>query len=179
MAPRGGQEGVEGGGDAITLQPHCPGAYYDLGGGMLAMGRNEEARQAFETMTEQDPDFGVRNTAMTQYYLAVGDYDAALEEIERLWGADAGTPKAERLEVFVTLVDDYEAKHHAIDAPDPIAAIEFRMEQDGLSRKDLEPMVGGRARVSEILNRKRPLSLAMVRRLREGLGISADVLVGR
>jgi len=76
------------------------------------------------------------------------------------------------------MVDDYESRRHAVDAPDPIEAILFRMEQQGLSRKDLEPMIGSRARVSEVLGRKRPLTLAMVRRLRDGLGISADVLVG-
>ena len=106
------------------------------------------------------------------------DHAWALGEIEGIWGADPGTPKGDRLEVLVTLVDDYEAKRHAIGLPEPIEAIKFRMEQEGLTRKDLEPMVGGRARVSEVLNRKRPLSLAMVRRLRDGLGISADVLIG-
>ena len=78
----------------------------------------------------------------------------------------------------MTLVDAYEAKHHAIDPPDPIEAILFRMEQQGLTRNDLIPMIGSRARVSEVLNKKRPLTLAMIRRLRVGLGISADVLVG-
>jgi HTH-type transcriptional regulator / antitoxin HigA len=106
------------------------------------------------------------------------DHARALEQIDDLWGAEPGTPEGDSLEVLVTLADDYESKHHAIDPPDPIEAIKFRMEQEGLTRKDLEPMVGGRARVSEVLNRKRPLSLAMVRRLRDGLGISADVLVG-
>jgi HTH-type transcriptional regulator/antitoxin HigA len=107
------------------------------------------------------------------------DHGRALEQIDSLWGAQPGTPDGDAVEVLVTLVDDYEARHHALDPPDPIEAIMFRMEQGGLTRKDLEPLVGGRARVSEVLNRKRPLSLAMVRRLRDGLGISADVLVGR
>ena len=106
------------------------------------------------------------------------DHARALAQMEALWGAPEGSPEAEQLEVIVTLVNAYEAEHHAIDHPDPIAAIEFRMEQEGLTRKELEPMLGGRARVSEILNRKRPLTLRMIRRLRKGLGLSADVLVG-
>jgi HTH-type transcriptional regulator / antitoxin HigA len=76
------------------------------------------------------------------------------------------------------LVDAYEAKHHAIDAPDPIAAIQFRMEQQGLTRKNLEPLIGSRARVSEVMTRRRSLTLAMIRRVRNELGISADVLIG-
>ncbi|MEZ4265339.1 MAG: helix-turn-helix domain-containing protein [Myxococcota bacterium] len=107
------------------------------------------------------------------------DHAKALARIDQLWGAEAGSAAADEFEVLVTLVDVYESAHHAIEPPDAIAAIEFRMDQEGLTRKDLEPLVGSRARVSEILNRKRPLSLAMVRRLRDGLGISADVLVGR
>ncbi len=106
------------------------------------------------------------------------DHRRAMLEIERLWGAQEGSPRAERLEILVTLVHAYEAEHHAIDPPDPIEAIRFRMEQQGLTRRDLEPMIGGRSRVSEVLNRRRPLTLPMIRRLRRGLGISADVLVG-
>ncbi|MBM4394445.1 MAG: transcriptional regulator [Deltaproteobacteria bacterium] len=107
------------------------------------------------------------------------DHGRALARIEELWGSPQGTPEAEALEVLVTLVDAYEAQHHAIEAPDPIEAILFRMEQQGLTRRDLEPLIGGRARVSEVLNRRRPLTLAMIRRLRAGLGLSADVLVGK
>ena len=106
------------------------------------------------------------------------DHGHAVAEIERLWGASADSPEAERLEVLVTLVHAYEAEHHRIDPPDPIEAIRFRMEQQGLTRKDLEPMIGGRSRVSEVLSGRRPLTLPMIRRLRRGLGISADVLVG-
>lgn len=102
----------------------------------------------------------------------------AMSQVEQLWGAAAGTPEADALEVLVTLIDAYEAKHHTIIPPDPIEAILFRMEQQGLTRNDLIPMIGSRARVSEVLNRKRPLTLAMIQRLRAGLGISADVLVG-
>lgn len=105
------------------------------------------------------------------------DYEAALAEIERLWGAPGGTPNGDRLEVLITLVDAYEAEAFPMDPPDPIAAIEFRMEQMGLTRKDLEPMIGTRARVAEVMNRKRPLSIGMIRRLHDQLGISADVLI--
>ena len=79
--------------------------------------------------------------------------------------------------MLATLVEAYEAKHHAMDAPDPVSAIQFRMEQQQLSRKDLEPLIGSRARVSEVLTGKRPLTLEMVRRVKGGLGISADLLV--
>jgi len=106
------------------------------------------------------------------------DHRDAMEHIEALWGGEPGTPEADQLEVLVTLVDAYEAEHHAIDPPDPVEALRFRMEQAGLTRKDLEPFIGSRARVSEILNRRRSLTLAMIRRLRDGLGIPADVLVG-
>jgi len=106
------------------------------------------------------------------------DHVSTLARIEELWGSPEGSPEAEALEILVTLVDAYEARHHAIDAPDPVEAILFRMEQQGLARHDLEPLIGGRARVSELLNRRRPLPLAMLRRLRTGLGLSADVLVG-
>ena len=105
------------------------------------------------------------------------DYAAAMAEIERLWGAALGTAEGDRLDVLATLVDAYETTHDPIDPPDPIAAIEFRIEQQGLTRKDLERMLGTRTRVSEILNRKRGLSIAMIRRLHVELGISAEVLI--
>ncbi|PTQ74623.1 helix-turn-helix domain-containing protein [Celeribacter persicus] len=105
------------------------------------------------------------------------DYNAALEEVERLWGAKSGTPEGDRLDVLATLIDVYEAKHHPMDPPDPVEAIKFRMEQQGLSRKDLEPIIGPHGRVSDILNRKRRLSIDMIRQLHEQLGISADVLI--
>lgn len=105
------------------------------------------------------------------------DYDAALAEVERLWGAKAGTPAGDRLDVLATLIDSYEARHYPMDPPDPIEAIRFRMEQQGMSRKDLEPLIGARARVAEVMNRRRGLSIDMIRRLHEGLGISAEVLI--
>ena len=105
------------------------------------------------------------------------DYAAALAEVERLWGTKAGTAEGDRLDVLATLIDAYETQHDPIDPPDPIEAIKFRMEQQGLTRKDLETMLGTRTRVSEILNRKRGLSIAMIRRLHAELGISAEVLI--
>src|SRR6266508_3666040 len=105
------------------------------------------------------------------------DYEAALGEVERLWGAKSGTPHGDRLDVLATLIDAYEAVHYPMDPPDPIEAIRFRMEQQGLTRKDLEPLIGTRTRVAEVLNRKRNLSIGMIRRLHETLGISADVLI--
>lgn len=105
------------------------------------------------------------------------DHRRAIARIETLMSASPNTPEGDELDVLATLVDAYEAKHHVIDAPSPVAAIRFRMEQRQLSRKDLEPMIGSRARVSEILTGKRALTLDMVRRVRGGLGISADLLI--
>jgi HTH-type transcriptional regulator/antitoxin HigA len=105
------------------------------------------------------------------------DHDRAVGRISALMSAKRGTPEGDELDILATLVDAYESTHHPIDPPDPIAAIEFRMEQQGLTRKDLEPMIGSRARVSEILSRKRALTLTMMRRLRSGLSISADILI--
>jgi HTH-type transcriptional regulator/antitoxin HigA len=105
------------------------------------------------------------------------DYEAALGEIERLWGTPAGTLEGDRLDILATLIDAYESEHFPMDPPDPIDAIKFRMEQQGLSRKDLEALIGTRTRVAEVLNRRRSLSINMIRRLHESLGISADVLI--
>ncbi len=105
------------------------------------------------------------------------DYKAALKDIETLMEAKKGSPGADRLDVLATLVEAYEERRFPIEAPDPIEAIQFRMEQMGLTRKDLEPILGSRARVSEILNRKRPLTLPMIRRLVAELKIPADVLI--
>lgn len=105
------------------------------------------------------------------------DYESALKEVERLWGAKAGTSEGDRLDVLATLVDAYEAEHYPMDPPDPVEAIKFRMEQQGLTRWDLEEIIGTRTRIAEVLNRKRGLSIAMIRRLHERLGISADVLI--
>ena len=83
------------------------------------------------------------------------DYKRAMREVERLWGSKSGTPAGDRLDVLATLIDAYESEHYRMDSPDPIEAIRFRMEQQGLTRKDLEPMIGSRTRVSEVLSRKR------------------------
>ena len=109
---------------------------------------------------------------------AEADYDAALRTIERLWKAEPGTAAADRLEVLVTLVEAYEAARWPIDLPDPVEAILFRMEQQGLTRRDLEPYLGGRGRVSEVLTGRRSLTLAMIRRLHAGLGIPLESLIG-
>lgn len=92
-------------------------------------------------------------------------------------GARTGTPEGDRLDILATLVDAYENEHYPMDPPDPIEAIKFRMEQQGLTRKDLEGMLGSRTRVAEVLNRQRGLSINMIRRLHERLGISAEVLI--
>src|SRR6266567_1744135 len=105
------------------------------------------------------------------------DYREALKEAERLWHAEPGTAQGDRVEILVTLVEAYEAKHFPIPAPDPIAAIEFMMQQKGLTRRDLEPAIGSRGRVSEVLTRKRPLTLPMVRQLSTLLDIPTQVLV--
>jgi len=105
------------------------------------------------------------------------DYEKALAEIERLWGARIGTPEGDRLDILATLIDVYENEHYPIDPPDPIEAIKFRMEQQGLTRKDLEGIFGSRTRVAEVLNRRRGLSINMIRRLHEKLGISVEVLI--
>lgn len=105
------------------------------------------------------------------------DYERALVAFERLWGAESGTAKGDRLDVLATLIDAYEAEHDPIDPPDPIEAIKFRMEQQGLSRKDLQAWIGTRTRVAEVLNGKRGLSIGMIRRLHEGLGIAAEILI--
>ena len=106
------------------------------------------------------------------------DYDHTLAEINELWGAEPDTPEGDRLDILMTLVEAYETKHHPIDPPDPVDAILFRMEQQGLTRKDLEPILGSRSRVSEVLNRKRTLSLDMVRKLHKQLNIPLESLVG-
>jgi HTH-type transcriptional regulator/antitoxin HigA len=104
-------------------------------------------------------------------------YQAALAEIESLWDAADDSPEADRLEILAMLVEAYENKHYPIEAPDPVAFIEYIMENRGLTRKDLEPYIGPRGRVSDILNRVRPLSLEMIRRLSAGLNIPAEVLI--
>ena len=105
------------------------------------------------------------------------DYNNALKEIERLFDSEPGTPNGDHLEVLSTLVEAYEDEHYPIPAPDPVEAINYFMESRGLTRTDIEPYIGSRARVSEILNRKRPLTLTMIQRLHTELGIPAEILV--
>lgn len=105
------------------------------------------------------------------------DYRRTLKEIETLMDAAPHTAKGERLDVLVALVEAYERKHFTLDLPDPVEAIKFRMDQMGLSPKDLEPMIGRRNRVYEVLNRKRPLTMKMAWRLHQGLGIPAESLI--
>ena len=105
------------------------------------------------------------------------DYRRVLKEIDRLMEAKSNTPDGDALDVLATLAEKWEEEHYPIDSPDPIEAIRFAMDQRGLTRRDLEPFIGSRARVAEILNHRRPLTLPMIRRLHEGLGIPADVLI--
>jgi len=105
------------------------------------------------------------------------DYRRALKDIEGLMDAKRGTPEGDRLDVLVTLVEAWEAKHYRIDLPDPIEAIKYHMQQSGLEPRDLVPYIGSRNRVYEVLNRKRPLTLRMVWRLHTGLGIPAESLI--
>jgi HTH-type transcriptional regulator/antitoxin HigA len=105
------------------------------------------------------------------------DHRAALKEIEALMSARPGTPEGDRLDVLATLVEAWERKRYPMELPDPVEAIRFRMEQSGLVAKDLVPMIGKLNRVYEILNRKRPLTLQMIRRLHEDLGIPAESLI--
>jgi len=105
------------------------------------------------------------------------DYREALREIEALMQAQAGTPEGEKLDVLVTLVEAYEKKHYPLDLPDPVEAIKFEMERQRLTAKDLEPIIGRRNRVYEILNRKRGLTLRMIWRLHDRLGIPAESLI--
>jgi HTH-type transcriptional regulator/antitoxin HigA len=105
------------------------------------------------------------------------DYRRALREIERLMNARRNSPEGDRLDVLVALVEAWERKHYAFDLPDPVEAIRYHMEQNGLQARDLIPFIGSRNRVHEVLNRKRELTLNMIRRLHQGLGIPAESLI--
>jgi HTH-type transcriptional regulator/antitoxin HigA len=108
------------------------------------------------------------------------DYEAALKEIESLMESMPGTPEGDRLDILVTLVEAYEAKNFPIPEPDdPVEVLEYYMESRGLDRSELIPYLGSKERVSEVLNRKRGLSLEMIRRLHAGLGIPADLIMGK
>ena len=105
------------------------------------------------------------------------DYRQALKEVETLMEARRNTPEGDHLDVLVTLIEAWEGKHYPMDLPDPIEAIKYHMEQRGLSPRDLVPFIGSRNRVHEVLNRKRSLTLKMISRLHEGLGIPAESLI--
>jgi len=105
------------------------------------------------------------------------EHKKALEQVEALWDAPKGSAKSEELELWAALIEEYEDKHHPIEAPDPIEAVKFRMEQMGLKPSDLAKFLGGRGRVSEVLNRKRPLSVNMMRSLYQNLHIPAESLL--
>ena len=105
------------------------------------------------------------------------DYRRVLEEIEGLMMAKRNTPEGDRLDVLVTLVEAWERKHYPLDLPDPVEAIKYHMDQNGLQPRDLIPFIGSRNRVHEVLNRRRPLTLKMIRRLHAGLGIPAESLI--
>ena len=107
------------------------------------------------------------------------DYEAAMARIAELMSAEVSTAEGDELDILATLVEAYEQKRFPIEPADPIEAINFRIEQLGLERKDLEPYLGSRHRVSEVLNRRRGLSLEMIRRLHDGLKIPLEVLIGR
>ena len=105
------------------------------------------------------------------------DHAAALQEIDRLWDAEDGTPEADMLEILVTLVEAYEKDRYELPPPDPIDALEYFLESRGWTRKDLEPCIGSRGRVSEIMSRKRPLTISMIRNLELATGIPASILI--
>ncbi|MEJ0077725.1 MAG: transcriptional regulator [Alphaproteobacteria bacterium] len=104
-------------------------------------------------------------------------YRRTLKEIEGLMKAKRDTPEGDRLDILVTLVEAWEQKHYPLDLPDPVEAIKFHMDQKGLAPRDLIPFIGSRNRVYEVLNRRRPLTLKMIRQLHEGLGIPAESLI--
>ena len=105
------------------------------------------------------------------------EHQAALREVEALWNTPGSSPEADRLEVLTLLVETYEREHYPIEAPDPIDFLQHVMEARGMARTDLEPYIGSRARVAEVLNRVRPLTPEMIRRLASGLKLPADVLI--
>ena len=105
------------------------------------------------------------------------DYNNTLKEIDSLFDAIPGSNESDKLEILVILVETYEEEHHSIQPPDPIEAIKYWMESRGLSRKDLEQYIGPRSRVSEVINKRRPLNLRMIRNLEDGLGIPSKILI--
>jgi len=105
------------------------------------------------------------------------DYNSAISRIEKLWGAKKSTPEGDEFDLLVTIIESYEMKHYPIAPPDPIDAIKFRMEQMGLTKLDMVKYLGSQSRVSEVLNRKRGLTLGMIKSLYKGLKIPAEILL--
>lgn len=105
------------------------------------------------------------------------DLATAFARLDEVWGAEIGTPEGDELEVLALLIEKYEDEHHPMPPSDPVEAIKFRMDQQGLTARDLEPFIGSSGRVSEVLNRKRKLSLAMIKRLHDGLRIPYESLL--
>lgn len=105
------------------------------------------------------------------------DYQAALNRLEEIFDASEGTPESDELDVLGILVDEYEKEHYPIESPDPIEAIKIRMEELNLRQTDLVPEIGGKSRVSEVLNRKRRLTIQMIRKLKDRLNLSAELLI--
>jgi HTH-type transcriptional regulator/antitoxin HigA len=106
------------------------------------------------------------------------DYTSAMARLDDVWGAPVGSPEGDELEVLMLLIGKYEDEHFPMPPSDPIEAIKFRMDQQGLTARDLEPFIGSSGRVSEVLNRKRKLSLSMIKKLHEGLRIPYESLLG-
>jgi HTH-type transcriptional regulator/antitoxin HigA len=105
------------------------------------------------------------------------DYQAALNRLEEIFDAPEGTPESDELDVLGILIDEYEKEHYPIESPDPIEAIKIRMEELNLRQTDLVPTIGGKSRVSEVLNRKRRLTIQMIRKLKDRLNLSAELLI--
>jgi HTH-type transcriptional regulator/antitoxin HigA len=121
---------------------------------------------------------GRRQALKPQVIKTVAQHEATLARIEEIFDAKPGTAKGDELELLLLLVETYEEKAYPIDRPDPIEALRFRMEQEGLKPKDLIPYIGSKSKVSEVLSRQRPLSLTMIRKLVTGLHVPAEVAVG-
>ena len=162
--------------------PLCVDADHGYGNALSVKRTVEELETAgVSALTIEDTllpiPFGGDDAQLISIEEGVSKMRAALAEVERLWGAKLGTADGDRLDVLATLIEAYESTHYPMDPPDPVEAIKFRMEQQGLSRKDLESLIGTRTRVAEILNRRRNLSIGMIRRLHKALGIPAEVLI--
>ena len=136
-----------------------------------------QERKRLVQAIESEKELSQRVADLEAFFELAGEGESVEEEIEGLMTAKPSTPEGDRLDVLVTLVEAWEARNHPIDLPDPIDAIHYHMEQNGLAPKDLVTYIGSRNRVYEVLNRKRPLSLKMIRHLHKGLGIPVESLI--